>query len=357
MKKNIVSQLTQKHSLKEAIDAMQFVQIDPIQSPTYTQDLVLRNRIEGYKNGDILRNYNQLELEEDYLYAYGYIAKDLQQLWHPRHKPKLSNFDQDILEFVKQHGHTTSKDLEQEFGKHTVQNDWGGASRATKQSLDRLHRSGLLRIANRRKGIRIYEASQGDQIKLDIAERKQELIKALVRLLQPMHKKTLNQSLFIIRRYLGETKNQVQELLARGELQELNLEGETYYALSDCNIQANTTYHEEVKFLSPFDPLVWDRLRFEQIWGWQYRFEAYTPPSRRIRGYYAMPLLWRSDIIGWVNISKQIRGRLRVRQAGYPLSNKELNFEFGYVNSKPNDKIFDIELEKEVERFREFYKV
>ena len=38
---------------------------------------------------------------------------------------------------------------------------------------------------------------------------------------------------------------------------------------------------ERVRFLAPFDPLVWDRRRFEHFWGWEYRFEAYTPPAKR----------------------------------------------------------------------------
>jgi uncharacterized protein YcaQ len=40
----------------------------------------------------------------------------------------------------------------------------------------------------------------------------------------------------------------------------------------------------DVRFLAPFDPIVWDRRRFELFWGWPYRFEAYTPPrTRRLR--------------------------------------------------------------------------
>lgn len=50
---------------------------------------------------------------------------------------------------------------------------------------------------------------------------------------------------------------------------------------------------ERVRLLAPFDPLVWDRRRFELLWGWPYRFEAYTPPAKRKLGYYALPLLWR----------------------------------------------------------------
>ncbi|EWS60580.1 hypothetical protein Y695_04569 [Hydrogenophaga sp. T4] len=54
-----------------------------------------------------------------------------------------------------------------------------------------------------------------------------------------------------------------------------------------------------MRLLAPFDPVVWDRDRFERLWDWAYRFEAYTPPAKRVRGYYAMPLLWRDQVIGW----------------------------------------------------------
>ena len=53
---------------------------------------------------------------------------------------------------------------------------------------------------------------------------------------------------------------------------------------------------DRVRLLAPFDPVVWDRRRFELFWGWDYRFEAYTPPAKRRFGYYALPLLWRDDV-------------------------------------------------------------
>ena len=58
-----------------------------------------------------------------------------------------------------------------------------------------------------------------------------------------------------------------------------------------------------VRLLAPFDPVVWDRRRFEAMWGWAYRFEAYTPAAKRIRGHYALPLLWRDQVIGWGNLA------------------------------------------------------
>jgi uncharacterized protein YcaQ len=62
-----------------------------------------------------------------------------------------------------------------------------------------------------------------------------------------------------------------------------------------------------VRLLAPFDPVVWDRRRFELLWGWPYRFEAYTPIAKRQYGYYALPLLWQDDVIGWANLAVRDR--------------------------------------------------
>ena len=62
---------------------------------------------------------------------------------------------------------------------------------------------------------------------------------------------------------------------------------------------------DQVRLLAPFDPIVWDRRRFELLWGWPYRFEAYTPAAKRRFGYYALPLLWRDRVIGWGNVTVQ----------------------------------------------------
>ena len=95
-----------------------------------------------------------------------------------------------------------------------------------------------------------------------------------------------------------------------------------------------------MRLLAPFDPLVWDRDRFELLWGWVYRFEAYTPAPKRIRGYYALPLLWHERVIGWGNISV-VAGELRC--------------SFGYRPARaPTDGAFRNALEAELTRMRSF---
>ncbi len=97
---------------------------------------------------------------------------------------------------------------------------------------------------------------------------------------------------------------------------------------------------ELVRFLAPFDPLVWDRRRFEHFWSWPYRFEAYTPPAKRKLGYYALPLLWRADVIGWANVL----GR-----------GSEFTINRGFVSGgPPAEKAFEDAFDAEVERMRYF---
>lgn len=95
----------------------------------------------------------------------------------------------------------------------------------------------------------------------------------------------------------------------------------------------------DVRILAPFDPLVWDRRRFEHLWGWAYRFEAYTPPARRQFGYYAMPLLWGDAVIGWANVSL-VEGQLHV--------------DLGYATRAPRSQAFQRALDAELTRFRRF---
>ena len=67
---------------------------------------------------------------------------------------------------------------------------------------------------------------------------------------------------------------------------------------------------ERARLLAPFDPVVWDRRRFELFWGWTYKFEAYTPAARRTMGHYALPLLHGDRAIGWANATLVDKARL-----------------------------------------------
>ena len=53
--------------------------------------------------------------------------------------------------------------------------------------------------------------------------------------------------------------------------------------------------------LSPFDSLIWYRERLERLFGLRHRLEAYTPKEKRLYGYFAMPVLDGTRMVGLVD--------------------------------------------------------
>jgi uncharacterized protein YcaQ len=183
--------------------------------------------------------------------------------------------------------------------------------------LDSLHYHGLLRVARRQDGIRVYEAAPPPAASVDEpVERLRQLVLLIVRILAPISASGLRATLALMDPLapgLPDLSDVVDGLLQSGALETGELDRERY--LWPAASAGPRSGARRVRFLAPFDPVVWDRRRFAHLWEWEYRFEAYTPPAKRRLGYYAMPLLWGDDVVGWVNCTVR-EGRLDVT-AGY----------------------------------------
>ncbi len=324
-------------TLAKAIDRLGFVQADPIRSPARAQDLILRLRVRNYRAGDLEKHYPDLDLEEDLLYAYGFMPRSTWQLLHPRFEKQLTPAEQRVIDIFANQKRIHPRDLRAELGNDREVNAWGGYSKATTRILQALHYRGLLRVAGRERGIRLYELAAQDTAPSDRAERLRKIVLLIARILAPLPERSLREALAHLAHSaptLDGRKLAVPALIESGELAAELVDGVRYLWPADAP-PAPRTISSAVRFLAPFDPVVWDRRRFEHLWGWRYRFEAYTPAAKRKLGYYAMPLLWRDDVIGWVNISRR-------------------GVKAGFAKEKPNDPAFSTAFDAEVERLRTF---
>ena len=336
-------------TLAGAVSRLGFVQADPIRAPARAQDLILRHRVSGYRGGDLERSFARLKLEEDFLYAYGFMPGDTTRLIHPRLDPEgeagvhvPAGLAAEVLAFVQANGPTHPTDLEERFGRERAVNGWGGFSKATTRALESLHHYGVLRVARRRDGIRIYELAPAPAAAAEAAERARHLVMLVAGILAPVSTVSLRGALALVARRnpgLGPLVPVVAAALRAGELEREEVDGESYlWPRLDGDWRQNAA-PRDVRFLAPFDPVVWDRRRFEHLWGWAYRFEAYTPLPQRTFGYYAMPLLWGDKVIGWANV-KLVAGKMHA--------------EMGYAGSCPKSREFHRALDAELARMERF---
>ncbi|MEO6969840.1 MAG: crosslink repair DNA glycosylase YcaQ family protein [Chthoniobacterales bacterium] len=335
-------------TLRRALARMGFVQADPIRAPARAQDLILRHRVEAYRTGDLERRYGSLEIEEDYFVNYGYVTRAVQALMHPRPDRPESvaerKKEQMLLDFVAERGVVHPREVEERFAHGRVRNYWGGSSHATTQMLEALHYRGQLRVTRREKGIRVYSTHRHELAPLDEAGRRARidaLMDVVVNIYVPLPGASLSYYLRRLRSAVPQWEEEIAAALRRAQerLTRARVEGVDWYWPNENNPK-RARAPETVRLLAPFDPVVHDRRRFELLWGWVYRFEAYTPTPKRKLGYYALPLLWRDRVIGW--------GNLAVKDGAFTA-------ELGYtVGQPPRERAFKRELAAELERMRIF---
>ena len=332
--------------VSEALKRLVFVQIDPITAPATAQDLILRHRVVGYMKGDVERAYPELEVEEAYFINHGYVSRDLAAvLWS--NKPLSSSLQEmdgrddvvaRVLQFAHDHnGEVMPKTLNAHMGSKSVANAWGGQGQEGTHIVQRMHASGLLRIVRREKSVRVYGLPVAAQVDLSASIIVDTALDALVQVYAPLTKRSLTSMCRLLTSGRSDLKPAVQ-LALRGLDQRFNsadIDGSCWYwprseEVKDDKFQAN---NDVVRLLAPFDPLVWDRDRFEQFFGWSYKFEAYKPVHARQLGYYALPILWRDACVGWANVS---------------VADGVMCASLGYVKSKPSEKAFRMALEQEL---------
>jgi len=336
-------------SLPRAIGRLGFVQADPIRAPARAQDLTLRHRVRDYRAGDLERRYATLEVEEDYFVNYGFVPRTLHALMHPRQPrtawPKARWAQAAaVLEFVRERGVVHPREVDARFAHGKVKNWFGGSSNASTQLLDGMHYRGLLRVARREGGVRLYEARESHTPAADAAAALDTLVDLVLCKYAPLPERTLSELVHHLRYGAPQWADGRRDALARARqrLPSARVEGVIWYWPAGENpASLRHSVPERVRLLAPFDPVVWDRRRFEAFWGWAYRFEAYTPAPQRVRGYYALPLLWRDQVVGWGNLALAPGGRLQT--------------DLGYVKGRPpRERAFRIALDEELAQVETF---
>jgi hypothetical protein len=348
----IARSLFEPTSLPRAVARLGFVQADPMRAPARAQDLILAHRVEDYRAGDLERRYPRLAIEEAFFVNYGFLPRRTLALLHPRGTPstwrawdaRMQARAEQVLAFVRRHGRTHPRDVQAHFDHGRIRR-WGGDLDVGTHLLEGLHYRGLLRVERREGGTRVYEAiehsPQDDSPEARLA-RAGQLLDMVVRLYAPLSAASLGYLCGLLRHgvpHLAAEARQVKEHAMSRYAHSL-VDGLLWFWPQGENpVAAGNPIDDRLRLLAPFDPVVWDRRRFQSFWGWEYKLEAYVPAHERRMGHYAMPMLWGERMLGWANL-KVVDGRLQ--------------HELGFAGPRPRGSAFRMALDEALQQMREF---
>lgn len=290
-----------------------YVQIDPINICGRMHDLILRNRVAGYREGDLHRYVHSPARPgfEHYLPEAGILVAFPVSAWpylasliRPRKlkrgaygrklSPKSELLAQHILAEIARRGPITSDDIEHEGRSRTA---WGTHGRLVKNILEILFVHGRVLITQRKGFRRVYDLPERvlpPEVLNAPALPSTEIARWLVLTrLRQRRLVTLKKS------DLDRVADAVQPVAIAGCPRLYCLREEA--PLLEAAASDTSVVDLEPRLLAPLDPLVYDRKVTAGVWGFNYTWEVYTPQHKRVRGYYALPVLAGTELIGHVD--------------------------------------------------------
>lgn len=321
-----------------------YIQIDPINVCGRMHDLILRNRVVRYREGGLHEFLHSAARPgfEHYLLGQGILAAFPLDAWpyllgrmrartalrhthSGRLTPREQALAQHILSEIAARGPLTSDDIAHDGRARSA---WGVQGSLAKRVLEKLFSHGRVLITARRGFRRVY----------DLSER---VLPAAVLAQPPRPEPEVARWVVLtkLRQRRLAALTRAEHALVPGEIQPVTIADAECAPLAclreDAPLLAAIENRQPPRadppppplLLAPLDPLIYDRRVTSALWDFNYTWEAYTPPARRVRGYYALPVLAGLELTGHVEpradrpagrltvISRRVRGGVRLAPA------------------------------------------
>ena len=308
--------------LEERIHEIGFVQLDTINTVARSHDMILFARAQNFDRATLDTLHRDGKLFEHYTHDASLIPMEFYPYWkrrfahtkknmlqRPANQKRLGATPGKTLSMVRKHIKTNGPTMTRDFTDGPKgEGSWWGWS-PTKTALEFLYRSGELAVVRREGFHKVYDLASR-VIPEDILSHtpsKAEMIDFKCR-------SALDRIGFGTPAEIGAYWHTVRhgdvsawaKPLIGKELMEIVVEGAPgekdkkalAYSSFEDRLAKAAAPSKSLRFISPFDPLIRDRKRQKQLFGFDYTIEIFVPEAKRIYGYYVLPILEGNRIIG-----------------------------------------------------------
>ncbi len=289
-----------------AIRHLGYVQIDSISVVSRAHHHTLWSRVRNYKPEYIDKLLKKQQIFEYWSHAAAYLPMEDYRFSLPgkarirehRHWfERDQKVEQEVLSRIRNEGPLQAKDFEKPQGHEGGWWQWKPA----KQSLEQLFMAGELMCPYRAGFQKVYDLTE--RVLPEQTDRtmptEQEMAGHLIR--QNLRAHGLIQAgeaAYQRKNILSPIKKELAALEEQGELLRVQVGKHSYYTSeAQLALLEKPLARKRVKILSPFDNLVIQRKRLQELFDFDYRIECYVPADKRQYGYYALPVLWQGQFV------------------------------------------------------------
>ena len=217
---------------------------------------------------------------------------------------------------IAERGASTSRELDD--GLPRTKEHWGWNWSETKKTLEYLFLAGELAVAGRTAQFeRLYDLPERvvprEHLEAPTPSPDDSARELVRRAAAALGVCTLRSVADYFRMGIEEARKGMTDLVEGGEVVPMGIEGwrAPGYLHKDARLPRKV---DARALLSPFDPVVWERTRTEELFGFRYRIEIYVPETQRVHGYYVLPFLLGDSLVARVDLKADRATRtLRVR--------------------------------------------
>ena len=307
-----------KKAVRSIIRQMHVLQIDTINVIARSPYLVLWSRLGDYNprwldellaEGALFEYWSHaacfLPIEEYPLYRHLYDSwlGGRAHQWLAEHATVAKR----VMNHIRAHGEVRSSDFERTDGQKTNWWNW----KDEKVALEYLFYAGELMVRKRHNFQRIYDlrervlADFEELPEIPPADAHDQFVLSTVQALGVTKAEWIAD---YFRLYKTDAKAALKRLEKQDRVMTVEVDGWNVpgYIHPGNRKQVEAAAREEIPrskttFLSPFDPLVWDRKRALDLFNFDYKIEVYTPAPRRKYGYFTLPILYNNALIGRID--------------------------------------------------------